>query len=137
MTQNLGEVDELKIAYQGLDEELVRAAMRLTHLDDPRRRFARTPLTIPVTVVPCDCNGVTQGKPVTVVSCEISAGGIGLLHNAPLKGFFIVEIERERVTFAALAEIVRCGEVNGLYRIGARLLKKMTPSASSNDRAGT
>ena len=112
-----------------VDSDLVAAAKAMFDCLNEKRKEVRTPLTLPCRVVPIDKHNNPNGNSFTAVTTDISPNGLSLLHSAPVKPQLImVTISKPpNHTLQFVADIVRCGSVNGYYRIGAKLIQKVDP----------
>ena len=111
-----------------LTRGLVVAATSLVDRPNERRKEPRTPLTLPCTVVPIDINCNPTGEPFTAITTDISLNGLGLLFQKPIEPqLILVSISKSPdKTVQFIADVVRCGNVNGYYRIGTKLVQKVS-----------
>jgi hypothetical protein len=106
---------------------LVIAATSLVDHPNNKRKGERTSLKLPCTIVPIDRNGNPIGKPFAAITTDISNNGIGLLFKEPMEPqLILVSISKSPdETVQLIADVIRCGNVNGYFRIGAKLVQRV------------
>ena len=111
------------------NKDLVRAAQSLIDCSNNRRQEQRRPLTLPCYIVPVDEDDKPRGKTIPAITTDISSGGISLLYTRAMEPQrVLMKISKSpEVSIHLIAEIVRCGEVNGYFKIGAKFIKKVSP----------
>ena len=89
-----------------------------------RRSDERESISVPVLVQPLNDEYEAQGPPFTAVTRNLSGGGIGLLHNEPVRNNYIkVRLRnRESETLDVVANVRHCSFQDGLYLIGGRFV---------------
>jgi hypothetical protein len=110
-----------------LTRGLFIAATSLVDYPNQKRKEVRTPLKLPCTIVPIDRNGNPIGKPFAAITTDISNNGIGLLFKEPMEPqLILVSISKSPdETVQLIADVIRCGDVNGYFRIGAKLVQRV------------
>ncbi|MAT14920.1 MAG: hypothetical protein CMJ46_06580 [Planctomyces sp.] len=86
-----------------------------------RRRHDRIHVTMGAMIVPISVENRPLGKPVSVITQDISDGGICVIHTSPLKPGQRINVlleTRDNEQIRVLGEVVRCRGIAGFYTIG-------------------
>jgi len=115
------------LQFEHLSRGLVLAATSFVDYRNKTRTEKRIRMTIPCCVIPIDRHNKPLDKLITAITTDISTSGIGFLYSDPIEPCRILISLKKSPTevLHLIAEIVRCGGVNGYYKIGAKLEKKI------------
>ncbi|QDU80264.1 Response regulator PleD [Polystyrenella longa] len=86
-----------------------------------RRRHDRIHVTMGAMIVAISSENRPLGKPVSVITQDISDGGICVIHNSPLKPGQRINVlleTRDNEQIRVLGEVIRCKRIGGYYTIG-------------------
>ena len=88
-------------------------------LERELRRHPRRPLMMGIPAMELDDELFPKGEDFTVISRNLSAGGIAIVHTHPLHGKLAILVELPELGHVQLLlEIVRCKKVGSLYEMG-------------------
>ena len=109
-------------------EELLEVARALTLVAHEQRLSPRTAVALPVTAVRLDEEDTPVGEPFYLATTDISANGIGMMYTEHLshQRLMLTIHKGDGRHLRLVAEVVRCDGVNGLFKVGARLLARLS-----------
>lgn len=122
-------------------EDVVAFVNRLVNehieYDGPERRATRRePISVPVEVQGLDGDFRVVGQPFSVMTTDISGGGIGFVHSEPIEFKYIGLKLRVRSgdEFQLVASVRHCTRNDEFYEIGGRFLVKWDELARYESR---
>jgi hypothetical protein len=99
--------------------------LQATDLQRELRRHPRRPLMMSVPAMQLDDDLFPVGEDFTVISRNLSASGISLVHTRPLEGKLAILIELPEVGHVQLLlDIVRSKQIGSLYEMGGEFFDR-------------
>jgi hypothetical protein len=95
-------------------------------LKEERRAHPRRPMMVSVLAVELDSDLFPIGEDFTVISRNLSASGIAIVHSRPLAGRLAVLLELPKLGYVQLLlNIVRCKKIGSLYEMGGAFIERI------------
>ncbi len=111
--------DNVKLSHYFPDHREAATTLRVKDLEHELRRHPRRPLMMNVPAMQLDFDLFPVGEEFAVLSRNLSASGIAIVHTQSLVGKIAVLIELPEIgQVQLLLRIVRCKKVGQLYEIG-------------------
>ncbi|MCA9124240.1 MAG: PilZ domain-containing protein [Planctomycetaceae bacterium] len=111
--------DRVKPAHYFPEHRGAATKVRIKDLEQELRRHPRKPLMMSVPAMQLDYDHFPVGDEFSVLTRNLSASGIAIIHTKPLVGKLALLIELPEIGHVQLLlRIVRCKQVGQLYEMG-------------------
>ncbi|MBC8351239.1 MAG: PilZ domain-containing protein [Planctomycetes bacterium] len=117
--------DSIKLSHYFPERRETATTLREIDLEHELRRHPRRPMMMSIPVVLLDDDLFPVGQEFTVISRNLSASGIAIVHSIPLEGKLAVLIELPVIGHVQLLlDIVRCTQVGDLFEMGGAFFER-------------
>lgn len=117
--------DNIRLSHYFPKHRDAATTLQVKDLEHELRRHPRRPLMMTVPAMQLDYDLFPVGEEFSVLTRNLSASGIALVHTASLAGKLAVLVELPSIGFVQLLlRIVRCKKVGQLYEMGGEFFDR-------------